>query len=73
MIFHTFEKDCCISFVFHIKPQLIEIAISQKEVVYLLFSTSNHNSHHVMQSAVVVVYLLFSTSNHNSRSRINRS
>ena len=34
-------------------------------VVYLLFSTSNHNGNVQTKPFVTVVYLLFSTSNHN--------
>ena len=39
----TYYENCCISFVFYIKPQLSFILISVRFVVYLSFSTSNHN------------------------------
>ena len=57
---------CCISSLFYIKPQPRGRAITCGQVVYLLFSTSNHNHNHVPGTSSDVVYLLFSTSNHNS-------
>ena len=42
-----FLSCCCISFVFYIKPQLCLYAYHQLQVVYLSFSTSNHNSSYI--------------------------
>ena len=55
----------CISSLFYIKPQLLVRFFVVLEVVYLLFSTSNHNSALATIHPYNVVYLLFSTSNHN--------
>ena len=37
------EPYCCISLVFYIKPQRIQASYPRSQVVYLQFSTSNHN------------------------------
>ena len=55
----------CISFIFYIKPQLCSQQLRQPAVVYLSFSTSNHNGRKRRAPAPRVVYLSFSTSNHN--------
>ena len=55
----------CISFIFYIKPQLEREHSDSGSVVYLSFSTSNHNRWRSMGVASAVVYLSFSTSNHN--------
>ena len=55
----------CISFIFYIKPQLLSPPAAVQLVVYLSFSTSNHNWRPVRGSTAWVVYLSFSTSNHN--------
>ena len=55
----------CISSLFYIKPQLYLLHTSIIVVVYLLFSTSNHNMLSSSSILFTVVYLLFSTSNHN--------
>ena len=60
----------CISFVFYIKPQHINAITNTNLVVYLLFSTSNHNSFFQYRTRKGVVYLLFSTSNHNAHGRL---
>ena len=57
---------CCISFVFYIKPQLDKFISHLIGVVYLSFSTSNHNYFHQLVNKIIVVYLSFSTSNHNT-------
>ena len=57
--------NCCISSLFYIKPQLMRCFFVTAVVVYLLFSTSNHNREGAVKSPRLVVYLLFSTSNHN--------
>ena len=56
----------CISFLFYIKPQLRWGSKGSDIVVYLFFSTSNHNSAFMQVKSVLVVYLFFSTSNHNN-------
>ena len=62
-----FFKYCysCISFVFYIKPQPVNAIFACACVVYLSFSTSNHNPVVVSSRVILVVYLSFSTSNHN--------
>ena len=55
----------CISFLFYIKPQPFRYCVMQPIVVYLFFSTSNHNYKLFLAQAHQVVYLFFSTSNHN--------
>ena len=55
----------CISFIFYIKPQPSGYSDTYVQVVYLLFSTSNHNFSSCCFHSFLVVYLLFSTSNHN--------
>ena len=55
----------CISCVFYIKPQLPTCRIVLLTVVYLAFSTSNHNCVLCLERENIVVYLAFSTSNHN--------
>ena len=60
------NRDCsCISCVFYIKPQLLLVILNGKHVVYLAFSTSNHNCLCRKVFSHGVVYLAFSTSNHN--------
>ena len=56
----------CISLVFYIKPQLQWRRHQKGRVVYLQFSTSNHNIGLTVTEDTRVVYLQFSTSNHNS-------
>ena len=56
----------CISFLFYIKPQLSRSNGLLFLVVYLFFSTSNHNRASSRLHCLHVVYLFFSTSNHNS-------
>ena len=56
----------CISSLFYIKPQPFPCDTQHLIVVYLLFSTSNHNLDDDTPLYQRVVYLLFSTSNHNS-------
>ena len=56
---------CCISSLFYIKPQQQSRPGTGVCVVYLLFSTSNHNLVCRRNIGMSVVYLLFSTSNHN--------
>ena len=60
----------CISCVFYIKPQRHPKMPTRLHVVYLAFSTSNHNYGQDHHNQRVVVYLAFSTSNHNSRSKL---
>ena len=60
---------CCISFVFYIKPQQEGGRYEMRPVVYLLFSTSNHNWLRSGAGGIRVVYLLFSTSNHNKQDK----
>ena len=55
----------CISLVFYIKPQHKLYHLLKKMVVYLQFSTSNHNVIPNHREEKNVVYLQFSTSNHN--------
>ena len=64
---------CCISFVFYIKPQLIYKFSHFLQVVYLSFSTSNHNCYQDLFVCCIVVYLSFSTSNHNSSSTVENN
>ncbi len=59
----------CISFLFYIKPQLRLFICNFAAVVYLSFSTSNHNLSSRCRTSPSVVYLSFSTSNHNSLRR----
>ena len=49
----------------YIKPQLSAINLLLFSVVYLSFSTSNHNYEYIDCRWFIVVYLSFSTSNHN--------
>ena len=42
-VIESIPKSCCISFVFYIKPQLNYTSCFSCIVVYLSFSTSNHN------------------------------
>ena len=62
----------CISSLFYIKPQLRRRIRWVIWVVYLLFSTSNHNPLCAPIFSRRVVYLLFSTSNHNNSLRHSR-
>ncbi len=55
----------CISFLFYIKPQRQQTIYVTWGVVYLSFSTSNHNLDEMYENKLLVVYLSFSTSNHN--------
>ena len=62
------SNNSCISFVFYIKPQLLFLFLCSFSVVYLSFSTSNHNRKAGLLLVLAVVYLSFSTSNHNQLS-----
>ena len=59
------KRTRCISCVFYIKPQQLGNIVLFLHVVYLAFSTSNHNSPIPDKTSEPVVYLAFSTSNHN--------
>ena len=61
----------CISFDSYIKPQLLVVLVLNKEVVYLLTPTSNHNTLSAKSIKESVVYLLTPTSNHNKTLVIN--
>ena len=55
----------CISFLFYIKPQQLEVCIVICLVVFPFFSTSNHNHFKFKLLWLFVVFPFFSTSNHN--------
>ena len=59
--------NSCISFVSYIKPQQPSDRVWKRQVVYLSFPTSNHNSDEEHKSNKPVVYLSFPTSNHNGQ------
>ena len=61
------QRERCISLVFYIKPQHPRLVHLLDLVVYLQFSTSNHNFTINNLLYGKVVYLQFSTSNHNSQ------
>ena len=56
---------CCISLYSYIKPQLIDLTVMSRAVVYLYIPTSNHNLVLVVLPGGWVVYLYIPTSNHN--------
>ena len=49
----------CISLVFYIKPQLFDFSGVSDEVVYLQFSTSNHNRLNAVQSLLMLYIFSF--------------
>ena len=67
--FPLLAYQSCISFVFYIKPQPYPYRHIYSDVVYLSFSTSNHNHTVLQNNQSHVVYLSFSTSNHNKNTQ----
>ena len=59
------QRQCCISFISYIKPQPATNGVTERDVVYLLYPTSNHNRNLHPMRQQWVVYLLYPTSNHN--------
>ena len=55
----------CLLSLFYIKPQLFNNAAVKKQIVFYLFSTSNHNLLKCHSACEKIVFYLFSTSNHN--------
>ncbi len=58
-------EDCLLS-LFYIKPQLCADAPELKNIVFYLYSTSNHNSMTLYMKRESIVFYLYSTSNHNN-------
>ncbi len=61
---HQEPLNCLLS-LFYIKPQHEVTYQYEDMIVFYLYSTSNHNSLALFESAAKIVFYLYSTSNHN--------
>ena len=60
------RNSYCILSLFYIKPQLFSGVLGNLQIVFYLYSTSNHNKPKPLNILPLIVFYLYSTSNHNA-------